>query len=246
MSSTPTPRSPSEELTAALTRVAASPGRTRHLHEILGTYCHQARNVLNCLSMSLYLSRRGSGSDGLTVWTEVEAKYRAVEQFLDRVQSICRPMSLCAVRLPFSLLIEDRAKHWEGLLSAVQRRLILDPPVLPVVASFDPVRLGEAFEELVHWRVRVGPAGSVLRLRWAAVKDNLVVTWDELPARLQPCESFAASALPDVGSGLLTIPLLTRIVSLHGGTLEVFARRTWRIVLCWPLASRTHEGEGPC
>ena len=223
------------ELSAALIRVASTPGQSDHLHEILRAYCHQSRNLLNCMNMSLYLARKGATTDGSSCWNEIEARYRNVEQFIDRIQLICRPMPLNLVRLPLSLLFEDRTEVWTDQLAAVGRKLVIDGPAQPGVGNFDPVRLGQAFDDVVAWRVRLGPLDTDLRIQWTADDCQFLVLWDEpdrSSLRVRP-EAHPEPGVADLES--LTVPLLTRIVTLHGGWLDLVGSGRWRISLRWPL-----------
>lgn len=241
MVTTTTPPPAAKELVDALSRVAASPGMTRHLHHVLGGYCHQSRNLLNCLNMSLYLSRRACDPESASVWKDLEARYRHVEQFIDRIQAICRPMSVRPVSLPFALLVADRNDGWKARLGRTGRGLIVEPPGSQVVVAFDPVSLGQGFDELVNWRSEMGPPGSDLRIRWHAEEGHFRVTWDE-PRRGPLAERRVASvATPGDILDALSIPLLTRIVSLHGGTLDETSERNWRVVVRWPIDLGTHE-----
>src|SRR4051812_10760623 len=54
-------------LTSSLCRIAADPAQVGTLYEILGGYCHQCRNTLNSLKLSLYLARRGGAPDTSTI-----------------------------------------------------------------------------------------------------------------------------------------------------------------------------------
>lgn len=245
MSTTAEADSSADALSDVLRRVAANEGQARHLHEILGGYCHQSRNLLNCMNMSLYLARRGADPCAQSLWKEVERRYRGVEQFIDRLQSICRPMPVCVVRLPLSLLFEDRKGPWSEHLEAVGRRLLLEPPAEPAVGCFDPIRLGQALDDLVAWRVRVGNPDSGLRVRWTSNALGFQLQFDE-PASDQPGTRGAFNPESRAESfDTLTVALLTRVMTLHGGRLEIPSTEGWRIELRWPLDARNTEREAP-
>src|SRR5258708_1773037 len=83
---------------------------------LLGQFYHDSRNRLNSLRLTLYMAGAHGLPEHRPVWSELEAEYRAVEQVFEHVQIILRPLHLCLVRLPLSLLIEDRARAWHDAL----------------------------------------------------------------------------------------------------------------------------------
>src|SRR5262245_20467323 len=87
-----------------LLRVAKDPVQTESLYRVLGPFCHQYRNVLNSLKMSLYLVNRAGGLKDSDAWVTIEERYAAVEALIERVHQLCRPMSVSPVRLPLHLL----------------------------------------------------------------------------------------------------------------------------------------------
>src|SRR5262249_27083980 len=155
------------------------PGESHHLSEVFGAFCHQFRNGLNSLRMSLYVAEKlGKPLDDDT-WSDVEARYAALERFIDRFHQICRPLPLSPVRLPLAALSHDRRATWSGVLAGGGRRLVVIPPAAPASGAFDPLRLGQGLDDLVAWRARVGDAASNLRVRWSADGGAFRVTWDE-------------------------------------------------------------------
>lgn len=230
-----------EELADVLARVAAHSGTTSHLHEILGGFCHQFRNHLNGLKMSLYLARRGAAPAAQPAWDVVETRYQGVEHYIDRLQLVCRPMTLALVTLPLDLLFEDRKAVWTQTLAARGKGLIVEPPAEPAVGRFDPNRLGLCFDSVVSWRARAGRPGSDVRVSWSAGGSEIRVAWDE------PVRADAAGPPGDEPEPFeaLTIPLMSRIVSLHGGSLEVARSDEWRVVLRWPIDARSTPREAP-
>ncbi|GAC1447803.1 MAG: hypothetical protein NVSMB9_30380 [Isosphaeraceae bacterium] len=235
---------PGEQLAEDLSRVAADPDQTRHLHEILGGYCHQSRNLLNNLKMSLYLAQKESDPLTAEFWRGLEPRYEVVEQYFDRVQQICRPLRLTLVKLPLRLLIEDRLPAWNRELASKGRRMRIDPPTSSDVGLFDPAHLGQGFDALVAWRALIGDSSCDLRLRWTTEPGWFHLEWDE-PTRsdsaINGTMPHHAGVPTDPGEGpsALTIPLLTRILSLHGGRLETNAHPGWQLRMRWPLDSPT-------
>jgi hypothetical protein len=254
-------RSPAEssavELSRALARVAGDPRLTRHLHGAFGGFCHEFRNLLNSLRLSLYLARKTAGDASADVFSRVDRRYAVVERFIDRFHQVCRPMPLALVRVPLATLFDDRHAAWSDVLRRRGRRLVLSPPRDAKPAAFDAMRLASGLDDLVAWRALVGDPSTDLRVTWSTNVQN-VITWDEPPAH-RPASRVDADAddpsWTDAGATddgpqvleALTVPVLSRVISSHGGALEHGTSRPWRLTLRWPLDATPEPHETlPC
>ncbi len=223
----------------ALAGVAMKPSRALHLHEVLGDYFHQCRNLLNTLNISMYLARRPAPGSAAIDWRESEALYQDVELLIERLQWICRPVPLRCVELSLHHLIEGRTAAWSDLLARNGRRLVVEVPPRPAIGRFDPSRFEKVFDDLVSWRVDVGHPSTDLRVRWAADASRLRVDWDEIPSEASRQSRFARDR-PDRSPSMtkrvtsLAVPLLFRVVSLHGGSVSGSIRQPFAIRLAWP------------
>lgn len=223
---------PNPGLARLLGRVASDHRRADHLHQILRWYCHESRNSLNSLKMSIYLAKRTGGASAAVAWADVEARYDELERYVDRLHRLCRPTALSPIRAPLDLLFEERREAWRSELAARGLRLELQSPASPAVGSFDPALLGAALDDLVSWRARLGVPGTAVRLGWSAEADTLHVDWSEpggRPRRRRPQVQGGPDAL-----SVFCLPLLTRVVTLHGGTVKASERGCWRLELRWP------------
>ncbi len=127
----------------------------RALHEIIGGYCHQSRNLLNTLNISLYLAQPCESSGDTAVLGRVEPLYKEVEQFFDRLQAVCRPLPHEPVKRSRSACSFRAAKR-PGRTTplAVRGRRLRCGSWLrseQAVGAFDPTRLQIAFDDLVAW-----------------------------------------------------------------------------------------------
>jgi hypothetical protein len=223
---------PAESLARVLARIAANPEQSTQFHELLRPYCHKSRNILNSLNMILYLSRRSEETEWESGLASLESLYRDVERFIDRLHHFLRPSPLALVRLSLGLLIEQEADAWSKGLASRGRRLIVSPPPEAAVGQFDPGQLEKGFNDLVTWRAWAGSARTDLRVAWEARRGWFRVVWDEIIHRRR-----ASSERTEGHDGLehLTVPLLTRIVAVHGGSLKVTDRPRWCLRMSWPL-----------
>jgi hypothetical protein len=224
---------PQGDLAITLFRIASNPDMVQALHEVLGGFCHQCRNLLNSLRLSLYLANRDANASKLPQWPDLEGQYRSVEQLVDRLQAICRPMSLSLIRAPLSLVMRDREAAWTLAMSERDRSLQLVPPEGPDVGDFDPIRLADSLDAFVRWRAEVGEPAGQATLRWGVVDDWFELEWIEPTAEtLQPAE------VPSSGIDPLALPLLARVISAHGGTLSLQTCDGLHLGARWPLVAR--------
>jgi hypothetical protein len=228
-----------EGLAALLDRFLADPGRIGALHAILGPFCHQSRNVLNCLKMSLYLSRRDEARGPSRPWAEVERRYGEVEQLYDRLQTICRPLTLACVRMPLGLLLEDRRAAWTACFAAHERKLELIGPSDPDAGDYDPNSLGQALDALVTWRAGEGEPGDAACLRWWTQGGHFHLEWTESEAHQAGVERRGTGvARRSDPTDPLVLPLLGRVILAHGGEIELVRPSGRHVRLSWPQVAR--------
>lgn len=222
-----------DDLARSLIGVASSPSKVRALHDILGGFCHQCRNTLNSLKLSLYLAKRDASHVASPLWGDLDQRYKEVELVFDRLQAICRPLTLTPIRASLSLVMEERGPLWIEAMAARNRTLILVPPKTPDVGDFDPVRLPECLSTFILWRAEVGEFGQPAQLGWGIYEDQFLVEWDE-PSAVGIGGSGASSDRSDP----LALPLLARVLSAHGGTMTLNSHDGLHLRVSWPLTVR--------
>jgi hypothetical protein len=220
-------------LAEVLCRIVADPAQVDWLHQSLGPFCHEGRNILNVLKMSLYLARRhdalAAGDGG--VWNDVEQHYQAVEEFFDRLQMLWRPISLAPVPMSLSLLLEDRRPAWDTEFAARGRILEMSNPGAADAGQYDPHWLGRALDGFVVWRAGAGLRGGEARLNWWTDGGRFHLEWREPPG-----ESDSRS--PQDRPEPLALPLLTRVIAAHGGVLDLLAAGGGHVRMSWPQVVR--------
>jgi len=220
-------------LAGSLLQIVADPSRIGVLYGILGEYCHLFRNRLHSLRMSLYLAKGSVPASSEAVWHDLERRYDDVEQLLDQLQVICRPMRLNPIQCALGTFVEDRIPTWAAWLAARGRPLEINPPQSAAIGFFDPTKLTQGLDSLASWRSHDGAPGTLVRLGWWAESEQLCLSWDEPDER---CEKFATEQLDTPVS--LALPLVARVVSAHGGSLAVEHQHGLSIQLRWPCNAR--------
>lgn len=222
-----------DDLNLGLFKIAADPAHSDSLHRLLGCFCHQCRNLLNSMKLSLYLAKRGQLCTAPADWVDLESRYRALEQVFDRLQSICRPIVLTPMRGSLALLFDDRRESWIAEMAARDRALTLVAPREPAVGDFDPVRLREGLDAFVGYRAEFGTQGMPARMSWSAENGVFRLDWKEGGPKTD-----ASRAVGLRGSSTLALPLLARIIAAHRGTIDLNLREGLQLKIRWPLDLR--------
>ncbi len=159
-----------DDLTGHFLRVATDDDGSRELAQTLRGFFHDARNRLNSLKIGLYLARRAAAPPQRKVWEELDQSYRGLEQLVDRIQTLCRPMELSPVTDDVRPWLEERRALWSSQLGAAGRTLHWAPPPSPAVGRFDPMRLIQGLDALVGWRASGEGRGEAARIAWAPTR----------------------------------------------------------------------------
>jgi hypothetical protein len=223
-----------DPLAEQLLRIARDPELRRTVYKWLGDYCHQCRNRLNSLKLGIYLAIKQSPSANSGRWTEIDRQYRELERRVDRLQTLCRPMSLSRVTLALDLLIEDRRESWTRSMSSNDRSLEFVPPAERAIASFDVERMGQALDSLVAWRAGDGSSSRSAKVRWWVEAGHAHLVWEE-----DGDPSPGVGQLPPDDGPTWCLPLFARIALAHDGDYRVLDDRGWRLELTWPSGPLT-------
>jgi hypothetical protein len=194
------------------------------------------------VKICLYLARRQEttpgGSDDL--WAEVEQRYRTVEEFFDRLQMLWRPLSQALVRIPLSLLLEDRRSRWAAQFAARDRVLQMRATGTDDAGDYDPNSLGVALDAFVAWRAAVGEGDRDARLRWQTHERRFALEWDEPRAPLRTRgRARTATASSAIRPESLALPLLGRVIAAHGGVMELVEPSVGHLRLSWPQIAQS-------
>lgn len=204
------------------------------LEERFSDYCHACSNRLNSLKLSLYLAQRQPAGRSDRLLQTARERYQLLEQQFELFRAVCRPLKLSPVRLDLALLIEDRRASWTKVLAGQGVQLVVEPPGRPVEVWLDADRLGRALDAMVEWRGRVCRPGVVATLDWGrrnrpGSPGLVYLAWREfdLPA--------GKGVVPDPSLvSTWALPVLTRVVTEHGGSVSCREKDGWQAEILWP------------
>ncbi len=214
-------------LVAQMMEIARDPSLRAAVYDRIGEYFHQCRNRLNSLKLSLYLVKRQADGELSDAWSCLDRHYGELEQKVDTVQRLCRPMTLSRVRIGLELLIDDRRSAWTEVWTARHGTLRFVGPPGPVVARLDVDRLGHALDAFVAWRAEQGGEALDVTLRWWSESGDVRLSWEESPGAADP---------DPAEDSRWSLPWLIRVIAEHGGETEVRDGEGWRLALRWPAS----------
>ena len=210
-----------------LFRLASHPEIRQTLYDRLGEYCHQCRNRLNSLKMGLYLARKQGSAETSAIWDRLEPLYLKLEQQIERVQDLCRPLRATPLRIDLGLLMNDRLPRWGSKWEQHGRRLIVRKPETQALASFDVELLGRWLDALVDWRAGEAHPSTTATLLWQADNQQAQLTWEETT---QTEDSRKETS----NRGIWVLPMIQRVAEVHAGTLRFQLEPAFRLELAWP------------
>ena len=213
-----------------LMEVIQNPELRKDLERSLGDFCHQSRNRLNSLKLSLYLARRQCPKPLDPAWHDLEAEYQNLETQFQRIETTCRPIRPALISLSMNLLFEDRKEQWSAIWSKRDQSLGFDSPTTPCVARFDVAMLGAALDSLVEWRAEQGTPGSMARVGWWVASGQANLAW------IEPSTSEADGSSAPTGAHQVnwSLPILSRVIAEHTGSWQLDTAQGWSLHLTWP------------
>lgn len=238
-----------DSLGALLVRMVQDDRKREQLRSELSGFTHRCRNVLSCLKTSLYLVKRDSPSSLPAWWPELERNYSGIERLLNDVQTICRPMSPSFLRAPFRSFVRDRESSWRDWFRDGPGSLEIAPPAEESAGDFDPTLMRIGWDALVRWRAEVMRSGHSGRLSWRTSDDLFHVRWMERRAdgasgsvEKRECRGGLAGSARQIQT--LALPLLTRVIRSHQGSVHWTYEPAFQVDLSWPREQAAPEA-GP-
>jgi hypothetical protein len=218
--------------------VAADPGRTDELYVVLGEFCHGVRDRLNALKISLYVANQGLPPAFQHSWSEIHEQYLGVEHFVDQFQTVFRPMSLSLLNATLGRLIDENREEWDRLIQSRGANLFWSRPKTEPTGAFDPMRLTDALDRFVHWRAEQLQPGTMVYASWTTESDQYRFTWEERhTSASRPPATPSDAARQEHRCANMALPMLTRVMALHGGAVSIRSGDEYLLELRWPVTA---------
>lgn len=198
--------------------------------EFLAMLGHELRNPLGAISMcSEILTQNPEGAHAGKCIELIQNQAGDMKRLLDDLLDISRvtrgQLTLHPEPADLAGILGDAIGQTEHHLAEREQRLESSLPRGALPLHADPVRLRQAFVNLIHNASRYSPTGSTLTLRLEVQDRQAVVRIRDPGAGMTP-ETLAQIFQPfyraetHTGKGLgVGLPLAQRLIQMHGGHL---------------------------
>jgi hypothetical protein len=164
----------------------------------------------------------------------LEQTYELVEQTIERLQLIYRPINPTLVESTLGSMFAEREDCWRASLAEQDKELEIDRPTRDQIGLFDPSYLGRGLDALVAWRAAASPAGTRVRFGWRCRPDEFRIRWTERESSPRAHVDVILSTRVQDQTDSLALPMLARIISAHAGRLVSTAEPDLSLNVSWP------------
>lgn len=214
---------------------------SRMKDEFLAMLAHELRNPLAPLRASAEILRLGAGDPVVLERTraimerQIAHMTRLVDDLLD-VSRISRgKLELRLEQITLDDAIRSAAETSRPVIAERQHTFSISMPEQPIEVSADPVRLSQAFTNLLNNAAKYTPEGGSVELRVAAdahgvtvsIEDNGIGVPEHLSTRIFDMfvQGEPSPATPQAQGGLgIGLTLVRKIVEMHGGSIRAESR----------------------
>ncbi|MDI1275286.1 ATP-binding protein [Polaromonas sp.] len=214
---------------------------SRMKDEFLAMLAHELRNPLAPLRASAEILRLGADDPAVLERTraimerQIAHMTRLVDDLLD-VSRISRgKLELRLEQIPLDDAIRSAAETSRPAIAERQHAFSITMPEQPIKVTADPVRLSQAFTNLLNNAAKYTPEGGSVELRVSAnaqgvtvsIEDNGIGVPEHLSTRIFDMfvQGEPSPATPQAQGGLgIGLTLVRKIVEMHGGSIRAESR----------------------
>jgi len=227
----------------------------RRKDEFLATLAHELRNPLAPIRNGLELIRLGGNSPEMLsqARTMIERQVRQMVRLVDDLLDVSRisrnKLELRREGIELAAIVKSAAETSRPLIEAAAHELHVSLPAEPVRLDADPVRLAQAFANLLNNAAKYSGRGG--RITLTAERDagdvricvhdtGIGIPADKLPHIFDLFVQVDGSRDGSQGGLGIGLTLVRRLVEMHGGTVEARSEGSGRgseFIIRLPLAA---------
>ena len=207
----------------------------RRKDEFLATLAHELRNPLAPMRNAVQILRLKGALTKESKWAseiierQIQGMSRLVDDLMDAARINQGKIDLRPERIDLAQVLQETSEACRPFVEECAHQLTLEIEGAPIYVNADPIRLAQAFTNLLHNAAKYMNHGGKIELRAKHVNGVAVATVKDCgiglaPDRLQNIfEMFSQveSALERSRGGLgIGLALTQRLVELHGGSVR--------------------------
>jgi len=224
-----------EDVTVLRTRADELAAANRHKDEFMATLAHELRNPLAPISNAVHYL----GMDGLKITDVKTARdviarqviimVRLIDDLLDVSRISRNTLGIRKERVELATVLESALESSRPLIEKSGHELTVSLPTESVQLNADPIRLAQAFLNLLNNSAKYTNAGGRIWLTAerqgsdavVSVRDNGVGIPADMLARIFDLFTQVGDPLERSQGGLgIGLTLVRRLVEMHDGTIE--------------------------
>jgi signal transduction histidine kinase/DNA-binding response OmpR family regulator/PAS domain-containing protein len=241
----------------------------RRKDEFLATLAHELRNPLAPMNNGLQLMRLAANNPGTLeqaramMERQLQQMKRLVDDLLDVSRISRNKLELRKEFVELATVVNRATETSRPLIEAAAQELLVTLPEEPVLLDADPVRLAQAFSNLLNNASKYSEKGSRIWFQVEHAEEEIIVKVrdngigipaDKLPRIFDIFMQVDRSIERSQGGLGIGLTLVRQLVQMHGGSVEVgsdgpgrgseFIVRLPVVILSKPAAPSESENKG--
>ncbi|MEO7337947.1 MAG: response regulator [Caldimonas sp.] len=209
-------------------------GAADRQRQFIAVLAHELRNPIAPIRSGLdilatdLLDVQGRQSTLDMMQRQVAHLVRLIDDLLDTVRLDTGRLQVKREPVALKEVVRSAIESIRPALAAKHQALDLDDAAAEVVVDVDPVRLSQAFVNILSANVKQTPAGGAISVSVQARPSELVITFEDEGAGIDPAELsnvfdlFPASAAQKSQDGLgIGLALVRGLVELNDGSVDL-------------------------
>jgi PAS domain S-box-containing protein len=210
----------------------------RRKDEFLATLAHELRNPLAPMNNGLQLMRLAASNPATLEHARamMERQLQQMKRLVDDLMDVSRisrnKLELRKEFVELATVVNRATETSRPLIEAAEQELLVSLPTEPVLIDGDPVRLAQAFSNLLNNASKYSEKGSQIWFQAAQAGDEIVVRVrdtgigipaDKLPNIFDIFMQVDRSLERSQGGLGIGLTLVRQLVQMHGGSVEVLS-----------------------